>query len=99
MLTECQVEHISSKKILRHYGTLLFRRRRHHMQQEEILQNDDAATRASKSHDKSMHDKREQAKQMAEELIAEERHANRPSGLSTYLITAIVGLLVWASSK
>jgi vacuolar-type H+-ATPase subunit H len=67
------------------------------MQQEEIEQNDDAATRASKSHDKSMNDKREQAEQMAEELIAEERHANPRSALSTYLIAAIVGLLIWAA--
>ena len=67
------------------------------MQQEEIEQNDDAATRASKSHDKPMNDKREQAEHMAEELIAEERRVNPRSALSAYLIAAIIGLLIWAA--
>jgi len=67
------------------------------MQQEDIEQNDDAATRASKSHDKSMDDKREQAEHMAEELIAKERRANPRSALSAYLIAAIIGLLIWAA--
>ncbi len=43
-----------------------------------------------------MNDKREQAEHMAEELIAEERHANPRSALSAYLIAAI-GLLIWAA--
>ena len=67
------------------------------MQQEDIEQKDDATTRASKSNDKSMNDKREQAQHMAEELIAEERRANPRSALVTYVIAAFIGLIIWAT--
>lgn len=97
MLTGCQVQHRSSKNNLHHCGTLSSRRRQHHMQQEDIEQKDDAATRASKSNDKSMNDKRDQAQHMAEELIAEEGRANPRSALVTYLIAAVIGLIIWAA--
>jgi hypothetical protein len=67
------------------------------MQQEEIEREDDATTRASKSDDTSMNDKRDQAKRMAEELIAEEARTNPRSALNTYLIAAIIGLIIWAA--
>jgi hypothetical protein len=67
------------------------------MQQEDIEHKDDATTRASKSDDASMNDKRDQAKRMAEELIAEEGRANPRSALNTYLIAAIIGLIIWAA--
>lgn len=67
------------------------------MQQEDVEQKDDATTHASKSNDRSMNDKREQAERMAKELIAEEGRANPRSVVSTYLIAAIIGLLIWAA--
>jgi vacuolar-type H+-ATPase subunit H len=67
------------------------------MQQEDIEQKDDATTRASKSDDESMNDKRERAQRMAEELIAEEAKANSHSALTTYLIAVIIGLIIWAA--
>jgi hypothetical protein len=67
------------------------------MQQEDIEQKDDATTRASKSNDKSMNDKRDQAKHMAEELIAKEGRANPRSALVTYLIAVVIGLIIWAA--
>ena len=68
------------------------------MQQEDIEQKDDATTHASKSHDKSMNDKSDQARRMAEELIAEEARANPRSALGAYLIAVIIGLLIWAAT-
>lgn len=67
------------------------------MQHDDIEQKDDATTRASKSHDRSMNDKRDQAKSIAEELIAEEARPNPHSAVSTYLIAAIIGLIFWAA--
>lgn len=65
------------------------------MQQDHIEQ--DAATQASKSHDRSMNDKHDEARRMAEKLIAEEDNANRHSAIGTYLIAAIIGLIIWAA--
>lgn len=67
------------------------------MQQEDVQQKDDATTRSSKSHDKSMNDKRDQAEHLAKELIAEEERVNPRSAVSAYLIAAIIGLLIWAA--
>ena len=45
-----------------------------------------------------MNDRREHARQKAEELIAEEKERGKPrSLLSAYLIALIIGLLIWAS--
>lgn len=67
---------------------------RQHMQ-KDIEQEDDATTRASKSYDKPMNDKREDARRMAEKLIAEEERAPN-SALRAYLIAAAIGLAFWA---
>jgi vacuolar-type H+-ATPase subunit H len=68
---------------------------RHHMQ-KDIEQEDDATTRASKSYDKSMNDKREDARRMAEQLIAEEERSAPNSALRAYVIAVAVGLAFWA---
>ena len=65
------------------------------MQQEEIEQDHDATTHASKSHDKPMTDRREDARRMAEQLIAEEGRTNPRWAINTYLVAAIIGLIVW----
>lgn len=65
------------------------------MQREDIEQEDDAATHASKSYDKPMNDKRDDARRMAEQLIAEERGAPG-SAIRAYLIAAVIGLIFWA---
>lgn len=66
--------------------------------QQETEQKGDANTRASPSYDKSMNDRRENARQKAEELIAEEKQRGKPhSMLSAYLIALIIGLLIWAA--
>lgn len=45
-----------------------------------------------------MTDRRENARQKAEELIAEEKERGKPgSMLSAYLIALIIGLLIWAA--
>jgi hypothetical protein len=67
------------------------------MQQEDIEQKDDANTRASKSNDDSMNDRRDNAQRKAEELIAEERHANPRWAINTYLVAAIIGLIIWGA--
>jgi hypothetical protein len=67
------------------------------MQQEDIEQDDDATTHASKSHDKPMNDRRDDARRMAEELIAEEDNANPRWAVNTYLIAAIIGLIIWGA--
>lgn len=65
------------------------------MQQKDIEHRDDATTHASKSYDKTM--KRDEATRMAEQLIAEEAEKNPRSAFSTYLIAAIIGLIIWAA--
>ncbi|MBK1869883.1 hypothetical protein [Taklimakanibacter albus] len=66
--------------------------------QQDTEQRGDASTRASPSHDKSMNGRRENARQKAEELIAEEKERGKPgSMLSAYLIALIIGLLIWAA--
>jgi hypothetical protein len=65
------------------------------MQQEDIEQDDDATTRASKSNDKPMNDRRDDAERMAEELIADEERANPRWAVNTYLVAAVVGLIIW----
>jgi hypothetical protein len=52
------------------------------MQQDDIKQDDDANAHASRSHDKPMNDKHDDARRMAEQLIAEEGHAPRGSAAS-----------------
>ena len=64
------------------------------MQQEDLEHRDDATTHASKSHDKTM--KRDEAKRMQDQLIAEEAEKNPRSAVTTYLIAAIIGLIIWA---
>ena len=64
------------------------------MQEEDIEQDHDATTRASTSRDKNMKDKRDDARRMADALIAEEKQ--RPSATTTYLIALIIGLAFWA---
>lgn len=65
---------------------------------QDTEQKADANTRASPSHDKSMKDKREKARRMAEQLISEEKSRGKPrSLLSVYLIAVIVGLAIWAA--
>jgi Flp pilus assembly protein TadB len=66
--------------------------------QQDTEQRGDAKTHASPSHDKSMNDRRENARQKAEELIAEEKErGTQRSMLSAYLIALIIGLLIWAA--
>jgi Flp pilus assembly protein TadB len=65
------------------------------MQQEDIEQEDDATTHASKSYDKPMNDRRDDAQRMAEELIAEEGNANPRWAVNTYLVAAIIGVIIW----
>lgn len=66
--------------------------------QQDTEQKDDANTRASPSYDKSMTDRRENARRKAEELIAEEKERGKPrSMLSAYLIALIIGLMIWAA--
>lgn len=68
------------------------------MQQDTEQRKGDAATRASLSDDKSMNDKREEARRMAEQLIAEEKDSGEPrSVLSTYMIALIIGLAIWGA--
>ncbi|HTN96554.1 MAG TPA: hypothetical protein VL101_06235 [Nordella sp.] len=68
------------------------------MQQDTEQRRDDATTRASLSDDKSMNDKREEARRMAEQLIAEEKDIGEPrSVLSAYMIALIIGLAIWAA--
>lgn len=45
------------------------------------------------SRDKNTNDKNENARRMADELIAEEKQ--RRSAVTTYLVAAIVGLVFW----
>ena len=61
------------------------------MQKDDTQQ--DHTTRASMSRDKNMNDKNENARRMADELIAEEKQ--RRSAVTTYLVAAIVGLVFW----
>ena len=65
------------------------------MQQEDLEHRDDATTHASKSHDKTM--KRDEAQRMAEQVIAEEAEKNPRSAVTTYLIAAIIGLIIWGA--
>lgn len=66
--------------------------------QQDTEQKGDADTRASPSYDKSMTDRRENARRKAEELLAEEKERGKPrSALSAYLIAVIIGLLIWAA--
>jgi Flp pilus assembly protein TadB len=67
------------------------------MQQEDTKQDDDATTHASKSFDKTMTDKRDNARRIAEQLLAEERRGHRRSAVRTYLIAVIIGLIIWAA--
>lgn len=68
------------------------------MQQDTEQRRGDATTRASLSHDKSMKDKREEARRLAEQLIAEEKNDGKPgSMLSAYMIALIIGLAIWAA--
>jgi hypothetical protein len=64
------------------------------MQREHIEEKDDATTHASKSYDKPMNDKRDDARRMAEQLIEEERGAPH-SAIKAYLIAAVIGLAFW----
>ena len=66
------------------------------MQEEDIEQDRDAATHASTSREKNMKDKRDTARRMADELIAEEKQ--RRSAVTTYLIAVIIGLAFWAGA-
>ena len=45
------------------------------------------------SRDKNMNDKRDQARRLADELIAAEKQHR--SAVTTYLVAAIVGLVFW----
>jgi hypothetical protein len=68
------------------------------MQQEDTKQEDDATTPASKSYDKEMNDKRDDARRMAEQLIAEEEDRGPPhSAMRAYFIAAIIGLIIWGA--
>lgn len=68
------------------------------MQQDDVEQKADATTRASRSHDKPMNgDKRDNAKRMADELVAEEARRNPRSAVNTYLTAAVIGILIWAA--
>ena len=67
------------------------------MQQYDIEQDHDATTRASKSHDKPMNDRSEDARRMAEKLIAEEGRTNPRLAINTYLVAAIIGLIIWGA--
>jgi hypothetical protein len=64
------------------------------MQEEDL--DHDATTHASKSHDRPMNDKRNDAQRMAEQLIAEEKQHSQGSAVRTYLIAATIGLVFWA---
>jgi hypothetical protein len=64
--------------------------------QKDIEREDEATTRASRSNDKAMKDKRDDARRMAEELIAEEEHGAPGSAMRAYLIAAAIGLVLWA---
>jgi hypothetical protein len=64
--------------------------------QKDIEREDEATTRASRSDDKAMKDKRDDARRMAEELIAEEEHGAPASAMRAYLIAAAIGLVLWA---
>ncbi len=65
------------------------------MQSKDIEQDNDATTHASKSCDETMNDKRDDARRMAEELIAEEARGAPGSAIKAYLIAAMVGLAFW----
>lgn len=66
--------------------------------QQGTEQKSGANTHASLSHDKSMNNKHEEARRMAEQLIAEEKSSGKPrSMLSAYLIALIIGLAIWAA--
>lgn len=41
--------------------------------------------------------KRDEAKRMAEQLIAEEADKNPRSAVTTYLVAAIIGLIIWGA--
>ncbi|MGE0240926.1 MAG: hypothetical protein AB7F09_22105 [Parvibaculaceae bacterium] len=66
------------------------------MQKQDIEQQDDAATHASKSYDKTMTEKRDDARRMAEQLVAEETQHQPHSAIRAYLIAAVIGLAFWA---
>ncbi|MGE0005872.1 MAG: hypothetical protein AB7S92_09790 [Parvibaculaceae bacterium] len=66
------------------------------MQEEDIEHQDGAATHASRSYDKPMNDKREDARRMAEQLVAEESRGGPHSAARAYLIAAAIGLACWA---
>ena len=63
--------------------------------QDDIEQDHDAATHASRSYDKTMNDKRDDARRMAEQLIADEKQSPRGSAVRAYLIAAVLGLILW----
>ena len=66
--------------------------------QQDTEQKGDANTHASPSHDRSMNDKREEARRMAEELIAEEEAKGKSrSMLTTYVVAMIIGLAIWGA--
>lgn len=66
--------------------------------QQDTDQKGDAKTPASSSRDETMNDRRENARKIAEELIAEEKERGKPgSALSAYLIALVIGLLIWAA--
>ena len=41
--------------------------------------------------------KRDEAQRMAEQVIAEEAEKNPRSAVTTYLIAAIIGLIIWGA--
>jgi hypothetical protein len=67
------------------------------MQEDDIEQKHAAASQASRSRDKAMSDKRENAQRMAEQLIAEENRDERQTAVKTYFVAAIIGLVLWAA--
>jgi hypothetical protein len=66
------------------------------MQREDIEQHEDATTHASTSYDKPMKDKHDDARRMAEQLVAEETHRSPNSAIRTYFVAAVIGLVIWA---
>ena len=42
-----------------------------------------------------MNDKRDDARRMAEQLIADEKQSPRGSAVRAYLIAAVLGLILW----
>ena len=91
MLTACKFERGRLTNTFGHCVITLISAARHHMQEDDTQQ--DHTTRSSMSRDKNMNDKRDQARRLADELIAEEKQHR--SAVTTYLVAAIVGLVFW----